>query len=63
MSRTPSNMLPLGTPAPDFKLLNTVSGQMLSLDELKSDKATVIMFICNHCPFVKHVDERNCGFG
>lgn len=57
MSRTPSNMLPLGTPAPDFKLLDTVSGKMLSLDELKSEKATVIMFICNHCPFVKHVDE------
>ncbi|KYG82379.1 thioredoxin family protein [Roseivirga echinicomitans] len=57
MSRIPSNMLPLGTTAPDFKLLDTVSGQMLSLNELKSDKATVIMFICNHCPFVKHVDE------
>lgn len=57
MSRTPSNMLPLGTLAPDFKLLDTVSGQMLSLHELKTHKATVIMFICNHCPFVKHVDE------
>lgn len=57
MSRTPSNMLPIGTPAPNFKLLDTVSGKMLSLAELKSDKATVIMFICNHCPFVKHVDE------
>ncbi|MGW8121435.1 thioredoxin family protein [Roseivirga echinicomitans] len=56
MARTPSNMLPLGTAAPDFNLLDTVSGQMLSLDELKSDKATVMMFICNHCPFVKHVD-------
>ena len=61
MSRTPSNMLPLGTLAPDFKLLDTVSGQMLSLNELKSDKATVIMFICNHCPFVKHVDEEIVG--
>lgn len=57
MSRTLSNMLPLGTKAPDFKLLDTVSGKVLSLEELKSDKATVIMFICNHCPFVKHVDE------
>lgn len=57
MARTPSNMLPLGTPAPDFTLLDTVSGKTVSLDELKSDKATVIMFICNHCPFVKHVDE------
>ena len=61
MSRTPSNMLPLGTIAPDFKLLDTVSSQMLSLNELKSDKATVIMFICNHCPFVKHADEGIVG--
>tara|TARA_B100001778_G_C18321534_1_gene508903 strand:+ start:85 stop:618 length:534 start_codon:yes stop_codon:yes gene_type:complete len=50
-------MLPLGTPAPDFKLFDTISGEILSLDYLKSDKATVIMFICNHCPFVKHVDK------
>ena len=56
MARTPSNMLPLGTKAPNFTLPDTVSGKTVSLDELKSDKATVIMFICNHCPFVKHVD-------
>lgn len=55
MARTPSNMLPLGTKAPTFTLPDVVSGQMKSLDELRSDKATVIMFICNHCPFVKHV--------
>lgn len=48
-------MLPLGTKAPEFTLLDTVSGQEKSLAELKSDKATVIMFICNHCPYVKHV--------
>jgi thiol-disulfide isomerase/thioredoxin len=56
MARTLSNMMPLGTVAPDFKLLDTLSGRDLSLDELKSDRATVILFICNHCPFVKHVD-------
>lgn len=56
MARTPSNMLPLGTQAPDFSLLDTISSKTVSLNELKSDKATVIMFICNHCPFVKHVD-------
>lgn len=55
MARTPSNMLPLGTVAAPFTLQDTVSGTQKSLDELKSDKATVIMFICNHCPFVKHV--------
>lgn len=58
MARTSSNMLPLGTIAPDFTMPDTVSGKTVSLDELKSDQATVIMFICNHCPFVKHVDEQ-----
>lgn len=57
MARTPSNMMPLGTQAPDFSLLDTISGSQKSLAELASDKATLIMFICNHCPFVKHVDE------
>ena len=58
MAQTPSNMLPLGTTAPDFKLLDTVSDTMLSLQEVKGLKATVIMFICNHCPFVKHVNKQ-----
>ncbi|WP_343327565.1 thioredoxin family protein [Roseivirga pacifica] len=49
-------MLPLGTQAPDFSLFDTISGKKVSLNELKSNKATVILFICNHCPFVKHVD-------
>lgn len=57
MARTPSSMIKLGTVAPDFKLKDTISGEMKSLKELKSDKATVIMFICNHCPFVKHVQK------
>jgi thiol-disulfide isomerase/thioredoxin len=51
-------MLALGTQAPDFKLPDTVSGQTLSLSELRSGQATVIMFICNHCPFVKHVNAQ-----
>lgn len=58
MAQTPSNMLPLGTTAPDFKLLDTVSDTMLALQEVKGLKATVIMFICNHCPFVKHVNKQ-----
>lgn len=58
MARTPSNMLPLGTQAPNFKLLDTVSGTHKSLAELKGSKGTVIMFICNHCPFVIHVNEQ-----
>ena len=58
MARTPSNMIALGTKATNFKLLNTVSDSYLSLNELKGAKGTVIMFICNHCPFVKHVNEQ-----
>ncbi len=58
MALTPSNMLPLGTKAPAFELPDTVSGKSLSLEELASAKGTVIMFICNHCPYVKHVNEE-----
>lgn len=56
MANTPSNMLALGTIAPQFNLSDTVSGKKLSLDELKGERGTVIMFICNHCPFVIHVN-------
>jgi peroxiredoxin len=52
-----SLMVPLGTPAPHFELMDTVSGERMSLDELKSEQATVILFICNHCPYVKHVQQ------
>ncbi|MFO7616002.1 MAG: thioredoxin family protein [Bacteroidales bacterium] len=58
MALTQSNPFPLGTKAPAFTLPDTVSGRTLSLIDLKSDKATVIMFICNHCPYVKHVNEK-----
>ncbi len=56
MAFTESNMLPLGTKAPAFSLPDTVSGQVLSLNDLQSDVATVIMFLCNHCPYVLHVN-------
>lgn len=58
MSLTSSTMLPLGTEAPQFKLLDTVSNRVVSLDEMKSEVATVIMFICNHCPYVKHIQPE-----
>ncbi|NNK59100.1 MAG: thioredoxin family protein [Flavobacteriaceae bacterium] len=58
MARTPSNMLPLGTRAPEFNLLDTVSDQQTSLADLSGEKGTVIMFICNHCPFVVHVNSE-----
>lgn len=58
MSLTPSIMLPLGTLAPDFRLADTVSGKLLALSDLKSGTATLVMFICNHCPYVKHVNPE-----
>lgn len=56
MALTESNMLPLGTTAPDFYLYNVVSGTETGLQEVRGQKATVVMFICNHCPYVKHVN-------
>lgn len=58
MAQTPSAMLALGTKAFPFSLPDTVTGKVMSLARLKSDKATVIMFICNHCPYVKHVQNE-----
>lgn len=59
MARTPSNMLPLGTIAPEFYLKDTNSSDTFySFSDLKGEKGTVVMFICNHCPFVHHVIEE-----
>lgn len=58
MSKTASNMLPLGTIAPDFKLKDVSSGQLVALKNNQSYIATVIMFICNHCPYVKHTNPE-----
>ncbi|MDA8561676.1 thioredoxin family protein [Gammaproteobacteria bacterium] len=58
MSETPSKMLALGTKAPDFKLLDTLSNTEVSLEEIKSNKGTVIIFICNHCPYVKLILKK-----
>jgi len=72
MALTESTSVALGSPAPNFHLLDVVSNRYYSLDDLASSKATVIMFICNHCPFVKHVnagmvklanDYRSKGIG
>lgn len=56
MVRTESTMLELGTPAPDFRLPDT-EGRSVALADFASSKALVVMFICNHCPFVVHVRE------
>lgn len=58
MSLVQSNMMALGTKAPSFSLPDTVSGKVISLSEVKSDVATVIAFICNHCPFVHHINSK-----
>lgn len=56
MALTPSTMLPLGTKAPGFKLRN-VDGRMVGLEDFASAQALLVIFMCNHCPFVKHVAD------
>jgi len=55
MARTPSNMVPLGTIAPEFFLKDTNSNNTYSFADLKGSKGTLVIFMCNHCPFVLHV--------
>lgn len=55
MVQTASTMLPLGTRAPDFLLKNTLDGKLISLREFEGKSGLLVMFICNHCPFVKHL--------
>ena len=58
MARTASNMLPLGTKAPNFELIDTITNTLINLESIKGEEGTVIMFICNHCPFVIHVNSE-----
>lgn len=58
MAKTPSNMLPLGTSAPQFSLIDAITGKQVALTKSHDDMPTVIMFICNHCPYVKHVSHE-----
>ncbi len=58
MSLTPSNPFPVGTIAPDFNLIDVISNKKVSLQEAKGKKGTVVMFICNHCPYVIHVNSE-----
>ncbi len=55
MARTNSTMLPLGTAAPDFALPDVVSGKTVTLADFKSSSALLVAFLCNHCPYVKHI--------
>jgi peroxiredoxin len=57
MSLTESNSIQLGSTAPKFSLTDTVSDSVKSLQDCSGSKGTLIMFICNHCPFVKHINN------
>jgi peroxiredoxin len=61
MARTESTMLPLGTKAPQFSLVN-VDGRAVSLSDFDDAPALLVMFICNHCPFVKHLADALASF-
>ncbi|MBF2016448.1 MAG: thioredoxin family protein [Rivularia sp. T60_A2020_040] len=63
MVLTASTMLALGTKAPDFQLPDVVSGETISLSTFADKKAILVMFICRHCPFVKHVQEELAQLG
>ena len=58
MARTPSVMIPLGFEAPKFALLDVKSNLIMKSDDLFGKKGTLVMFICNHCPFVKHINQQ-----
>lgn len=55
MALTYSTMMPLGTVAPAFQLLDTLSNRSLKFQDIRGKQGTVVMFICNHCPYVKHI--------
>ena len=57
MALTPSTMSPLGSAAPDFSLTDTVSGKTMSLSSVAGKKALLVIFLCNHCPYVKHLKQ------
>ena len=63
MAKTLSTMLELGTPAPDFNLKDVTTGATISLSSFREDKAFLVMFICRHCPFVKHVQNELAKIG
>ncbi|SIO24504.1 Peroxiredoxin [Singulisphaera sp. GP187] len=62
MALTPSTMLPLGSKAPDFRLPDT-AGTTVALADTRDAKATLIIFMCNHCPYVKHVRQELADLG
>ncbi len=63
MARTESAMSPLGTKAPDFALPNVLNGVIVSLRDVRGDRGLLVMFICRHCPFVKHLEQSLAELG
>jgi thiol-disulfide isomerase/thioredoxin len=63
MAQTASTMVALGTPAPDFRLPEPSSGKEVARDDFADAPALLVMFICNHCPFVKHIRKGLADFG
>ncbi|MHB1023878.1 MAG: thioredoxin family protein [Acidobacteriaceae bacterium] len=63
MARTLSNMVELGSTAPDFELPDVVSGKLVTLKDFSKAKGLLVMFICKHCPYVKHVEQELARIG
>ncbi|MGA2349019.1 MAG: thioredoxin family protein [Terracidiphilus sp.] len=63
MSLTESTMLELGTTAPDFTLTDVVTGKTVRRDDYRGKKALLVMFICAHCPYVKHIEKGLAALG
>ncbi len=63
MAQTASTMLALGTVAPDFSLTDVISGKTIRRDDFRGKKALLVMFICAHCPFVKHIERELATLG
>jgi len=63
MALTESTMLELGTTAPDFSLTDVVTGKTVRRDDFRGNKGLLVLFICAHCPYVKHVEKGLAAFG
>ncbi len=63
MALTESTMLELGTTAPDFALTDVVTGKTVRRDDFRGQKALLVIFICAHCPYVKHIEKGLAALG
>jgi peroxiredoxin len=63
MALTESTMLELGTTAPDFALTDVVTGKIVRRDDARGQKALLVLFICAHCPYVKHIEKELATLG